>query len=101
MDILNEVLGPIPIPLLALILFGLVFGFMLSRFLRMPAHFQMKEDLRDEIRFRLSSELVDEAAAAEEAEKARAEAKKTAASKEETAAPPPAAPPAGEAEKQP
>jgi len=58
MNILNDFLGPVPIPLLALIIFAMILGWCLSRFMRMPANFKMKEDLREEIRFRLASEAV-------------------------------------------
>jgi hypothetical protein len=94
MDILQELLGPIPIPLLGLIIFGLVFGWMLSRFMRMPAQFKMKEELREEIRFRLTSEgLLDAGADQQKAEDAGSAAAAAEGSKPESAANDPAATP--------
>jgi hypothetical protein len=56
MEILKEFLDPVPIPLLALALFGFVLLWVLAKCFRMPKQFQEKEDIRDELRFRLIDE---------------------------------------------
>ncbi|MCL2219187.1 MAG: hypothetical protein FWC23_04700 [Chitinispirillia bacterium] len=95
MDIIKELLAPIPIPALILTAFGLIFGWMLSRFLRMPPGFNHTQEVREEIRYRILGErLANEAA--EAAELAKTEGKKPADGAATETAPP--APPAPAAE---
>ena len=81
MDLLNEFFDPIPIPALALGIFALALLWVLSKCFRFPPGFETKEELREEIRYRLfdvqmTTEAEEEAALkkANEAKEATAEA---------------------------
>ena len=59
MDLLQELLGPIPLIAVALVVLALVILWALSKFFRLPANFAIKEELREEIRFRLFDEQME------------------------------------------
>lgn len=50
---LKEFLDPLPLPIMALAVFGIVFFWLVTRCFRLPDNFQMKEAVREEIRFKL------------------------------------------------
>jgi len=56
MEALKDIFDPIPLPMLVIAIVGMVVGWVLSRSMRMPAEFKLKEELRDEIRFRLMAD---------------------------------------------
>jgi hypothetical protein len=53
MDFLKEFFDPITIPMMALAVFALIFGWMLSKSFRVPDNFRQSEEAREDIRFRL------------------------------------------------
>jgi hypothetical protein len=64
-----EFFDPIPIPAMALAVFALIFGWMLSKSFRMPNSFLSNEAAREDIRFKLFDQEMHE-----EMENAAAEA---------------------------
>ncbi|MDR3013499.1 MAG: hypothetical protein LBU70_09885 [Chitinispirillales bacterium] len=65
MDLLKEFFAPISIPVLALIIAVFVLVWVLAKCFRLPPGFAVKEDFRDEVRFRLFNERLMESATGE------------------------------------
>ena len=53
MDLIKEFFDPVPIVAIALAIFGFVMLWVIAKALRFPEGFSTKQELREEIRFRL------------------------------------------------
>jgi hypothetical protein len=56
MELLHDFLDPIPLAALIAAVFALATFMVIAKFLRLPGDFPQKEAVRDELRFRITSE---------------------------------------------